>query len=85
MDKGTRQATYSPWGHKESDMTESLSQPLLFIFTKSSIKTALRVVQILLIPEFPFTKFIRNKKDILTGLGNTLICRRFDHANYNYI
>jgi len=85
MDKGTRQATYSPWGHKESDMPESLSQPLLFIFTKSSVKTALRVVQILLIPEFPFTKFTRNKKDILTGLGNTLICRHFDHANYNYI
>ena len=25
MDRGAWQATYSPWGHKESDMTERLS------------------------------------------------------------
>ena len=25
MDRGTCQATYGPWGHKESDMTEQLN------------------------------------------------------------
>ena len=28
MDKGAWQATYSPWGHKESDTTKQLTLPL---------------------------------------------------------
>ena len=31
-------ADYSPWGHKESDMTEQLTLSLFSLFTLSSIR-----------------------------------------------
>ena len=36
MDRGAWWAIYSPWGHKELDMTEQLS--FHFLFTKEDIK-----------------------------------------------
>ena len=42
MDRGAWQSTYSPWGHKESDMTEQLTempQPQLECLGKSETVT----------------------------------------------
>ena len=35
MNRGTWQATYSPWGHKESDTTEVTQQACIDVFTSS--------------------------------------------------
>ena len=34
MDRGARQVTYSPWGHKESDTTEQLSHGVYQVVPK---------------------------------------------------
>ena len=36
MDRGTWQATYSPWGHKELDMTKRLSLVMLPLLIHST-------------------------------------------------